>query len=115
MRDISKSIEACAARYGEPAAAMREYLLAGQEAALALDNRGPIEFDAPGKLTQHILDSYSKYGFYVFTGVLTEGGCEDIEADMVPLKASFPVTPDGMVDSEGRPALGSDSLTPHLV
>ena len=115
MQDISKSIEACAARYGEHATAMRDYLLAGQEAALGLDNRGPIEFDASGKLAQHILDAYSKYGFYVFTGVLTEEECEDIEADMVALKASFPVTPDSTVDAEGRPALGSDSLTPHLV
>ena len=71
MQDISKSIEACAAHYGEQAVAMRDYLVAGQEAALALDNRGPIEFDASGKLAQHILDAYSKYGFYVFTGVLT--------------------------------------------
>ena len=115
MQDISKSIEACAARYGEQAAAMRDYLLAGQEAALALDNRGPIEFDTSGKLAQHILDAYSKYGFYVFTGVLTEEECKDIEADMVALKASFPVAPDSTVDAEGRPALGSDSLTPHLV
>lgn len=115
MQDISKSIEACAARYGEQATAMRDYLLAGQAAALALDNRGPIEFDASGKLAQHILDAYSTYGFYVFTGVLTEEECEDIEADMVALKASFPVAPDSTVDAEGRPALGSDSLTPHLV
>ena len=115
MQDISKSIEACAARYGEQAAAMRDYLVAGQDAALALDNRGPIEFDTSGKLAQHILDAYSAYGFYVFTGVLTEEECEDIEADMVALKASFPVAPDSTVDAEGRPALGSDSLTPHLV
>lgn len=115
MQDISKSIEACAARYGEQAAAMRDYLLAGQEVALAMDNRGPLEFDTSGKLAQHILDAYSKYGFYVFTGVLTEEECEDIETDMVALKASFPVAPDSTVDAEGRPALGSDSLTPHLV
>ena len=115
MQDISKSIEACAARYGEQAAAMRDYLVAGQDAALALDNRGPIEFDASGKLAQHIQDAYSTYGFYVFTGVLTEEECEDIEVDMVALKASFPVAPDSTVDAEGRPALGSDSLTPHLV
>ena len=69
MQDISESIEACAARYGEQADAMREYLLAGQAEALALDNRGPIEFDASGKLAQHILEAYSKYGFYVFTGI----------------------------------------------
>ena len=115
MQDISKSIEACAARYGEQAEAMREYLLAGQAAALALDNRGPIEFDTSGKLAQHILDAYSKYGFYVFTGVLSDEECEDIEADMVALKRSFPTMPDSAVDADGNPALGSDSNTPHLV
>ena len=61
MQDISKSIDACAARYGEQAEAMRDYLIAGQAAALALDNRGPIEFAATGKLAQHILEAYSKY------------------------------------------------------
>ena len=115
MQDISKSIEACAARYGEQADAMREYLLAGQAAALALDNRGPIEFDTSGKLAQHILDAYSKYGFYVFTGVLSDEECEDIEADMVSLKRSFPTMPDSALDVDGNPALGSDSKTPHLV
>ena len=115
MQDISKSIEACAARYGEQAEAMREYLIAGQAAALALDNRGPIEFDASGKLAQPILDAYSKYGFYVFTGVLSDAECEDIEADMVSLKRSFPTMPDSAVDADGNPALGSDSNTPHLV
>ena len=115
MQDISKSIDACAARYGEQADAMREYLLAGQAAALALDNRGPIEFDASGKLAEHILDAYSRYGFYVFTGVLSDEECEDIEADMVALKRSFPTMPDSAVDADGNPALGSDSNTPHLV
>ena len=115
MQDISKSIEACAACYGEQANAMREYLLAGQAQALALDNRGPIEFDASGKLAQPILDAYSKYGFYVFTGVLSDEECEDIEADMVSLKRSFPTMPDSAVDADGNPALGSDSNTPHLV
>ena len=115
MQDISKSIEACAARYGEQADAMREYLIAGQAAALALENRGPIEFDTSGKLEQHILDAYSKYGFYVFTGVLSDEECKDIEADMVSLKRSFPTMPDSAVDADGNPALGSDSNTPHLV
>jgi hypothetical protein len=115
MQDISKSIDACAARYGEQAEAMRDYLIAGQAAALALDNRGPIEFDASGKLAQPILDAYSKYGFYVFTGVLSDEECEDIESDMVALKRSFPTMPDSAVDADGNPALGSDSKTPHLV
>lgn len=115
MQDISKSIEACAAHYGEQAEAMRDYLVAGERAALALDNRGPIEFDDSGRLAQHILDAYSNYGFYVFTNVLSEEECDDIEADMVSLKASFPVSPDSSLDANGNPALGSGSQTPHLV
>ena len=115
MQDISKSIDACAARYGEQAEAMREYLLAGQAAALALDNRGPIEFDASGKLAQHIAEAYSKYGFYIFTQVLSETECLDIETDIIELKETFPISPDSGVDEFGRPALGVDSNTPHLV
>ena len=115
MQDISKSIDACAARYGEQAEAMREYLLGGQAAALALDNRGPIEFDASGKLAQHIAEAYSKYGFYIFTQVLSETECLDIETDIIELKETFPISPDSGVDEFGRPALGVDSNTPHLV
>lgn len=115
MQKISKSIEACAAHYGEQAGAMRDYLLAGEEAALALDNRGPIEFDVSGKLAQHILDAYSTYGFYVFTDVLSCEECEDIEADIVALKRRFPVAPDSSLDADGNPALGFDSQTPHLI
>ena len=115
MQDISRSIEACAAHYGHDAEAMKQYLEDGQRAALDLDNRGPIEFDQQGRLAQSILDAYSKYGFYVFTGVLSEEECQDLEADLEHMKTTFPTGPESKVDSQGRPALGADSLTPSLV
>lgn len=115
MQDISRSIEACAAHYGDDAEAMKQYLEEGQRAALELDNRGPIEFDQHGRLAQSILDAYSKYGFYVFTGVLSEEECQDLEADLEHMKTTFPTGPESKVDSQGRPALGADSLTPSLV
>ena len=115
MQDISRSIEACAAHYGDDAEAMKQYLEDGQRAALTLDNRGPIEFDQHGRLAQSILDAYSKYGFYVFTGVLSEEECQDLEADLEHMKTTFPTGPESKVDSQGRPALGADSLTPSLV
>ena len=115
MQDISRSIEACAAHYGHDAEAMKQYLEDGQRAALDLDNRGPIEFDQQGRLVQSILDAYSKYGFYVFTGVLSEEECQDLEADLEHMKTTFPTGPESKVDSQGRPALGADSLTPSLV
>ena len=115
MQDISRSIEACAAHYGKDAQAMKQYLEEGQRAALELDNRGPIEFDQYGRLAQSILDAYSKYGFYVFTGVLSEEECQDLEADLEHMKTTFPTGPQSKVDSQGRSALGADSLTPSLV
>ncbi|MAV73206.1 MAG: phytanoyl-CoA dioxygenase [Halieaceae bacterium MED-G27] len=115
MQDISRSIEACAAHYGHDAEAMKQYLEDGQRAALDLDNRGPIEFDQQGRLVQSILDAYSKYGFYVFTGVLSEEECQDLEADLEHMKTTFPTGPESKVDSQGRPAMGADSLTPSLV
>ena len=115
MQDISRSIEACAAHYGDDAEAMKQYLEDGQRAALELDNRGPIEFDQQGRLAQSILDAYSKYGFYVFTGVLSEEECQDLEADLEHMKTTFPTGPESKVDSQGRPALGADSMTPSLV
>ncbi len=71
--EISKSIEACAAHYGEDADAMRAYLVEGQKRAMALDNRGPIRFDANGRLDPAIREAYSKYGFYVFEGAVGAG------------------------------------------
>ncbi|MEC8371917.1 MAG: hypothetical protein VXZ99_14020 [Pseudomonadota bacterium] len=38
-------------------AAMTEYMREGQERAYALDNRGPIRFDAKGKLHEDILEA----------------------------------------------------------
>jgi len=110
-----KSIEACAAHYGEDADAMREYLIHGEQAALALDNRGPIAFDENGRLAAHILDAYSRYGFYVFENVLGETELKDIEKDMQALRATFPAEPGGKLTADGRPALGADSKSLSLL
>jgi len=48
FQNNSKSIEACAAHYGEDSKAMREYLLNGERSDLELDNRGPIIFEQDG-------------------------------------------------------------------
>ena len=93
------SIEACAAHYGDEADAMRDYLIAGHKAAVELDNRGPIEFDAHGKLASHIVDAYKKYGFYVFTGVLQSDELDDIKQDLAQIKQRFPAGPGEKVRS----------------
>ena len=109
------SIEACAAHYGNDADAMREYMLAGHQRAVALDNRGQIEFDANGNLASYIVAAYRKYGFYVFTEVLEQEELDDIKQDLAGMKKRFPVGPGEKLTADGLPALGANCTTPTLV
>lgn len=115
MIDISKSIDLCAAYYGAQAEAMREYLELGQRAALDLDNRGPIHFDTNGGLDPSIREAYSRYGFYVFTNVLSTEELADIESDLGAMRQRFPTGPDSPVNADGQPALGADCKALTLV
>lgn len=94
--------------YGADEAEMVHYREAGTKRALALDNRGPIRFDAAGKLDPVIVDSYSRHGFYIFERVLADEELKDIERDVAELLERAPVTADLKLDKHGRPALGSD-------
>lgn len=115
MIDISKSIDLCGAYYGAQAEAMREYLELGQRAALDLDNRGPIRFDTNGGLDPSIREAYSRYGFYVFTNVLSTEELADIESDLGAMRQRFPTGPDSPVNADGQPALGADCKALTLV
>jgi len=115
QQDTLKSIEACASHYGDQAADMRSYLIEGENAALAMDNRGPIRFDAEGNLAADILDAYSRHGFYVFQEVLDEAELADITADLDRMRATFPVEPGAALSREGKPALGADCQAPSLL
>ncbi|MGB1808350.1 MAG: phytanoyl-CoA dioxygenase, partial [Porticoccaceae bacterium] len=114
-QDISRSIEACAAHYGDDAEAMRNYLTEGERSAYKLDNRGAIRFDKQGNLAADILSAYSKYGFYVFENVLAEDELQDIKEDLDQIRESYPSEPNGKLTKEGKPALGADCLGPNLV
>ena len=115
VQDITASIVACAAHYGDESDEMRAYLLDGQRKALAMDNRGPIVFEDNGQLSQHIVTAYEKYGFYIFTDVINEEELEDIKADLNDLKSRFPVSPGAPVAADGSPALGADCSTLTLL
>ena len=93
MINASKSIEACAAYYGDESEAMKDYLIAGEKKALSLNNRGPIAFEEDGSLSQSIRDAYSKYGFYIFEGALNQDELEDIKVDLEDLRLKFPTGP----------------------
>ncbi len=113
-QDISRSIEACAAHYGAHADAMRAYLIDGQKRALTLDNRGPVKFDADGRLDPAIRAAYSKYGFYIFEGVVSPEELADVKSDLADLRQRFPVQPYGDTDTLGRPAVGAGCKAPTL-
>ncbi len=113
-QDISRSIEACAAHYGEEAEAVKAYLIEGQAKALALPNRGPLKFDADGNIDAEILDAYAEYGFYIFEDVLSQDELKDIEADIKKMRENFPAHMGAATDGQGRPALGADNKAPTL-
>ena len=56
--------------YGDAEPAMVRYRREGEERARALANRGPLRFDAQGRLDLSFLEAYSRYGFYILEGVL---------------------------------------------
>ncbi len=115
ITDISDSIEACAAHYGNDADAMRQYLINGQQKAVELPNRGPILFDEDGQLNGEILKAYLKYGFYIFENVLDKQELSDIEQDLAQLKQRFAINSNAKVNAEGEPALGADCKAPNLL
>jgi len=114
FQDISASIDACAAHYGEDAEHVRAYLLDGQARAAALPNRGALRFEADGSIHRDILAAYSEFGFYVFEGVISAEELADIKSDLAEMRANFPVHMGAATDAAGRPALGSQNTAPTL-
>ncbi|MFV0298355.1 MAG: phytanoyl-CoA dioxygenase family protein [Hyphomicrobiaceae bacterium] len=102
------------AGYGQEDDAHQAYLNDGERKAFQLGNRGPIRFDANGRLAQDILDSYWTNGFYVFEGVLGAEELADIERDVKDILDRLPVEKDAPLDKHGRPALAHDCKAPTL-
>ena len=100
--------------YGSEEAAMQAYLREGERKAFTLGNRGPIRFDASGRLAQDILDAYWRCGFYVFEGVLKPDELADIDADIKNILDRLPAGKGSLVDKHGRPALAADCKSPAL-
>ncbi|MDA9113039.1 phytanoyl-CoA dioxygenase family protein [Gammaproteobacteria bacterium] len=115
MIDSSKSIEACAAYYGNDAEAMKNYLVEGEKRALNLNNRGPISFENDGSLASNIRQAYSKYGFYIFEGALGDEEVRDIKDDIKELRSKFPTGPESTITATGEPAMNADSKSLTLL
>ena len=94
--------------YGAEEAAMQTYCEAGAKRALALGNRGPVRFDAHGRVHPDILEAYWRCGFYVLEGVLRPAELADLENDVHAMLERLPSERGSPVDHHGRPALGAD-------
>lgn len=114
VQDISRSIDACAAHYGDQADAVKAYLIEGQAKALSLPNRGPLRFDETGSIHSDILEAYSQYGFYIFENALSEEELGDLKSDLESMRENFPTTMGATIDAKGRPALGVDNAAMTL-
>lgn len=90
------------------AASMADYIREGERLAAEIDNRGPLRFDAQGKLHPDILAAYWQHGFYIFEGVIDAAEIEQLRAGTNNMIERAPVRPGAQVDAQGRPALGID-------
>ncbi|MCB4820768.1 phytanoyl-CoA dioxygenase family protein [Roseicella aerolata] len=111
---MNKPITTLGVDYGPEEAAMQAYLHEGEARAHALGNRGPIRFDADGRIHPEILEAYWRCGFYVFEGVLPPEELADIEADIHDILDRLPSERGSPVDAKGRPALAADCKAPTL-
>ena len=94
--------------YGDHEVAMATYRAEGEDRAMNLGNRGPIQFDSDGKLTKDIVQAYWRCGFYVFENVIDQEELADIEQDVLTILDRAPTEPGGQFDKHGRPAIGAD-------
>ena len=91
------------------AASMASYCREGLRRARELGNRGPVRFDADGRLHPDILAAYWKHGFYIFEGVIGPQEITELRHDAGNMLERAPVSPGAKVDARGRPALGIDA------
>ncbi|MCF8468678.1 MAG: phytanoyl-CoA dioxygenase family protein [Sneathiella sp.] len=87
---------------------MKEYFRTGEKRAYELNNRGPIKFDANGKLDPKILAAYLQHGFYVFEDAISDTELNELRADVERILRRAPISPDSDMDADGRPALGPE-------
>jgi hypothetical protein len=92
--------------YGPEERAMQAYFREGEARAMALDNRGPLRLTDDGKLHPDILDTYHRFGFYVFEGAISDEELAELKAEFHDMVDRLPTGPDSEVDHRGRPALG---------
>jgi len=92
----------------EHASSMTKYLSVGAKLANGFNNRGPVKRDKRGKLDPGIIESFNKYGFYIFENVIAHNELAELQADANNMIERAPERPGSALDSKGRPALGRE-------
>lgn len=92
----------------EHQARMAAYAAAGEARARAIGNKGPVRFDADGRLHPDIVAAYWRHGFYIFEGIVSPAELAELRQDAADMLERAPVRPGATVDAQGRPALGRD-------
>lgn len=87
---------------------MESYVDEGMQRAASMGNRGPVRFDAHGRLAPDILQAYWRTGFYVFEGLIDQGEVKLLQEDMQSLLDRAPIDNGAKVDHLGRPAFGQE-------
>ena len=87
---------------------MEDLYEAGERAASAIGNRGPLAVDAAGRVDAGILDAYWRTGFYVFEDVLCADEIAELRREFDDLCARAPIAKSAAVDACGRTAVGDD-------
>ena len=100
------TIELTRAKHAE---GMTTYLQQGMRRAREIGNRGPVRFDADGRLHADILTAYWKHGYYIFERVINQAEIDELRRDAGMMLERAPVSPDAKVDAQGRQALGLDA------
>ena len=89
-----------------------DYVAAGEQRATQLGNRGPVQFDANGRLHPDILDAYWRTGFYVFENLVAESEIRLLQAEIEDLLQRAPTDNGAHRDAQGRPAFGQQFARP---
>jgi len=88
---------------------MAAYLQEGLRLAREIGNRGPVRFDAHGRLHADILTAYWKHGYYIFESVIHQTEVDELRRDAGMMLERAPVSPGAKVDAQGRQVLGLDA------
>ena len=100
-----------ASNQNDAASDWNEYVRSGLERVEKLGSRGPMRFDANGRLEQDILDAYRRNGFYHFTGVIEPEEVEELNRDFDQVLDNAPAQQEGTTDRHGKPVKFPDQYS----